>query len=370
MTFLRPWLAAALLLSLAGCSEPAKTPPPAAPPDPPIGVNAEVENDVQMRSVQDRAWRPAAVQGQVRYADDISTAVESRLVVALQDSSSLTVGPNARLTIDRFVIDTTTGAPGAAVSVTRGAFRFASKSRGKDPVSFRTPVATIGVRGTVLEGVVGPDALGVIPSGPAMLILSNDPAQATLIVLREGIIEIRVGDKVVVLDQPGQALAIGGGGRIHGPFRMPDAAGRRLDALLAPRAKRSPPPTEPLVRPPPDGPRTPGPRTPGRPDPQPEPRTDPPPEEPPPGRPGLSRPQLNRPQLSSPGGGRYEPPPPERSQTYVPPPRRTTGERGPGTPSLQVPLPSAPPPKTQPQTKTQPPADQPDPAPQKPLTTR
>jgi hypothetical protein len=324
MRFLRPLLAAALLLGLAACdSKPKTAEPPAPRAEAAIGVNAEVENDVRLRSVQDQAWRPAALQGEVRFADDISTAADSRLVVALQDQSSLTVGPNARLTIDRFVIDTTSGAPGAAVSMTRGAFRFASQSRGKEAVSFRTPVATIGVRGTVLLGIVGPEALSVVPTGPAALVLSGDPQTATLVVLREGVIEVRFGETVMVLDQPGLAVAVGKDGRSYGPFMLPSASGRTLDALLAPRANRPttappplPPPPPPTVRAPPDR------KVEQKVEQKVSPKVAQPVRDPPP---RANPPRPDPPRLNPPGGGPRdrEPTAPKVTAPTAPPPKAT-----------------------------------------------
>lgn len=406
-----PVILAIALLTLAACDQKSKapTPPPAAATET-VGLNAEIDNDVRQKSVADPGFRGAVLQGPVRYADDILTAVDSRLLVRLKDDSALTVGPNARISIDKFVIDTDAGAPGAAVSVAKGAFRFASSGKGSKPdgVRFNTPLAAIGIRGTILEGVVGPDALNVIGPGPWLAILSLDPETATVIVLREGIIEIRFGDETIVLDQPGEAIALGGTRRST-VFQMPAPATGRLDALLAPRGVGPRPPATPVVDtpPPPGGVDKPT-----------------PPRKPPPRRDtagGVSNDDyshdnegsggssddgggggLSRPVLRRSDGSAVPPrsPAPERWRNYgEPAPSRTYGaplprrESGPGTPSLQIPIPSGTPlrerqPATQPKTpapsrdqasspqlKSQTPAaqvaptpakDQPPPAPQKP----
>lgn len=366
-------LAATLALALAGCEQkPAKPAAPAAATET-VGLNAEIDNDVQQKSIAEPAFRGAVLQGPVRYADDILTAVDSRLLVRLKDNSALTVGPNARISIDKFVIDTDASAPGAAVSVAKGAFRFASGGQGAKPdnVRFNTPLAAIGIRGTVLEGVVGPDALNVIGAGPWLAILSLDPETATVIVLREGIIEIRFGDEVITLDEPGDAIALGGTRRST-VFKMPGPATARLDALLAPRGVGPRPPAAPAVDTPPAAPPVADGKT-------------PPPRKPPPtrrdpaggvsddnyshdneatggsgGGDGLSRPTLRRSDGSAvPPATRSQPPP----RSYgAPLPRRDSGA---GTPDLRIPLPSGTPTRERaPTTQPKAPAREPTPSPQ------
>jgi hypothetical protein len=346
-------LAAVAVLVLAGCEPKADRPaaPPAATTET-VGLNAEIDNDVQQKSLAENGFRGAVLQGPVRYADDILTAADSRLLVRLKDASGLTVGPNARISIDRFVIDTDASAPGAAVSVAKGAFRFASSGKGTRPdgVRFNTPLAAIGIRGTILEGVVGPDALTVIGAGPWLAILSLDPETATLIVLREGMIEIRFGDETIVLDRPGEAIALGGTRRST-VFQMPPPATGRLDALLAPRGVAPRSPASPVVDPPP-------PPTAGGADKATSPRKSPHRRDPGAGGSnedyshdneavggsgggdgsgGLSRPVLRRGDGAAVTPGQ---PPPRRERDYgAPLPRR---DAGPGTPAIDIPNPTIP----------------------------
>ncbi|MDB5472047.1 MAG: FecR family protein [Caulobacter sp.] len=376
--------AAMALLALAGCEQKADKPaaPPAAATTEAVGLNAEIDNDVRQKSVTDPGFRGAVLQGPVRYADDILTAIDSRLLVRLKDDSGLTVGPNARISIDKFVIDTDASAPGAAVSVAKGAFRFASSGKGSKPdgVRFNTPLAAIGIRGTVLEGVVGPDALNVIGSGPWLAILSLDPETATVIVLREGIIEVRFGDETIVLDEPGEAIVLGGSRRST-VFQIPAPATGRLDALLAPRGvgprplptndppqtadagDKSPPPA-------PDKPRPPRRRDPARGPSDEDYSHD---NEAVGGSDrggGLSRPELRRgdgsvvePKAPAPRWRNYGEPAPHRDYG-APLPRR---DAGPGAPQVSIPVPSYPPRQPrdrQPQPKAQAPARDPAPSPQ------
>lgn len=207
-----------------------------------VGVNAAIRNSVRTQPVGESALRPAAVRGQVRIGDVFVSGPQSQLQVLLRDRSIFTVGSNARVTIDRFVIDTDRSAGGASASVARGAFRFVSGRSGPRAAAVRTPVASIGVRGTVVETVVGPDALFVLQAQPGMPPFAGLPDDATLIVLRgpgplrsgldtPGAIDITIGDSSWTLERPGMSMFAWAGG-VFGPFELSDEASARLGALL------------------------------------------------------------------------------------------------------------------------------------------
>lgn len=207
----------------------------------PVGVNALVENSVQTRSVDESGWRPAVVDGTVRQADSIVTGADSRLLIRLRDQSVLTVGANAALNVDRFVIDTEAEPAGVLVSLVRGAFRFVSGSRGaeQERTAFRTPTATIGIRGTVIEVAVGTEALELLDGEAGTPGPADDPEQAAVIVLVEGEIEIEVDGVRRIVREPGQAVAVSGR-RVSEPFRLSNEAGRRLAGRLPPREPGGP----------------------------------------------------------------------------------------------------------------------------------
>ncbi len=207
----------------------------------PVGVNAVVENSVQTRSVGENGWRPSVVDGTVRQADAIVTGADSRLLVRLRDQSVLTVGANAALNVDRFVIDTEADPAGVMVSMVRGAFRFVSGSRGaeRERVAFRTPTATIGIRGTIIEAAVGTEALELLGDESGTPVPGDDPDQAAVIVLVEGEIEIEVDGVMRIVREPGQAVAVQGR-RVSEPFRLSPEAGQRLAGRLPPREPGGP----------------------------------------------------------------------------------------------------------------------------------
>ncbi|MDP1913299.1 FecR domain-containing protein [Brevundimonas sp.] len=207
-----------------------------------VGVNAAIRNSIRTQPAGESALRPAALRGQVRTGDVFVSGAQSQLQILLRDQSIFTVGSNARVTIDRFVIDTDRNAAGASAAVARGAFRFVSGRGGARPGAVRTPVASIGVRGTVLEAVVGPDALFVLEGHPGLPPFAGSPDEATLIVLRgpgprgsgfdtPGAIDVTSGGSTFIVERPGQAMFAWAGGAF-GPFELSDQASARLSSLL------------------------------------------------------------------------------------------------------------------------------------------
>jgi hypothetical protein len=190
------------------------------------------------------------VRQRVALNDQISTGPASQLQILLLDRSTFTVGSNARPTIDRFVYDPARNARSIGASATRGAFRFMSGRQLRRPagaVSVRTPVASIGVRGTIFEGAVGTDAMLIAAAEPAVgAAAGGDPETATLIILRgpgpeaqggtaPGSIEVQAGERMIVLDRPGQALYVPSlGAAPIGPFQISDAGLASMQALLGP----------------------------------------------------------------------------------------------------------------------------------------
>ena len=178
----------------------------------------------------------------------MQTANASMLQILLLDRSNFTVGANARVTIDRFVYDPQRGASAVGASVARGAFRFMSgKSVRNMPgkTAITTPVASIGVRGTVFEGAVGPDAVRIAgkeagAGGRAHRSrdcdvdrLARPGATATE---PGGAIDVTANGKVIAVDRPGMALFIPGPNQNPiGPFACPTMGCWRCTICCAPR---------------------------------------------------------------------------------------------------------------------------------------
>jgi hypothetical protein len=303
-----------------------------------VGTTAAVTGDVFVIGAQDQARRRASAQEAVFLNDEVLTQLRSVLQILLLDTSLFTVGENARIVIDRFVYDPASGAGELIGRVTRGGFRFMSGGIGaREPANatITTPSATIGIRGTIVEGVVGPDAarlaqlIGLLPGRCAV-----DPERATLAVLRGP------GRRHNTFERTGRMTIANRAGRLTiaaanyavfvpspdcppvGPFRMMTIVREYLDASLrsTPRGPGTMPvqaipsgeaasrqelfndPTVPPIRDQQD--LQPGlldrriPELPPEPDPPPQPEPDPPPQPepdppPPPQRDPQRDPQIN-----------------------------------------------------------------------------
>jgi hypothetical protein len=77
------------------------------------------------------------------------TASAARLVMA--DNTNLSLGPNATIRLDRTVFNDEHTYRDIAIRLTTGAFRFVTGNSQKTAYKITTPLATIGVRGTVID---------------------------------------------------------------------------------------------------------------------------------------------------------------------------------------------------------------------------
>ena len=241
------WLASLLLLPIAAAAL-------AAPQA--IGIAAAVVNDVGIKSAGAQQFRKAAVRQRVALADLVRTGNRSGLQLVLLDKTKVNIGANALLSIDRFVYDPNGGSLSA--SVTKGAFRFMSgRANARKDVSIHSPSASIGIRGTILDGAVGEEAVaiarheGAIAGG-----IPGDPATATLVVLRGpgprtmgnvgvGAVSLSAGGMTVKLDRPLQAAYVPRPGAPPiGPFTISRAGLAALEAMVM--APQLPPPVPPV----------------------------------------------------------------------------------------------------------------------------
>lgn len=186
-----------------------------------VGLTTAVRNKVEIRQTKETQAKPAVVKQRVSLGNLVNTGGNSSLQVTLLDKSTFTVGPNAEFTINRFVYDPARQRSSVGSSVAKGTFRMLSGKAARGGAnSITTPAATIGIRGTMIEGSIGVDAIAVAGGEPGFGGAGGaDPATATLIVLRgpgpkaqagekPGAIEVTAGGRSVLLTRPGQAVFI------------------------------------------------------------------------------------------------------------------------------------------------------------------
>lgn len=94
---------------------------------------------------------PATVGDRVHNADKLITGADGAVGITLRDNTRLSAGPNSVLSLDKFAFDSTTHAGELDASVKKGTLSVISgklAAASPDTVRFRTPSATLGVRGT------------------------------------------------------------------------------------------------------------------------------------------------------------------------------------------------------------------------------
>ncbi len=98
--------------------------------------------------------RKLAISDPVYGSEIISASERSHGEIILNDNSKVIVGENSEISLDDFVIGDA-GFESATLNVAKGAFRFISGNSPKGTFKIKTPLSTIGVRGTVFDVYVG-----------------------------------------------------------------------------------------------------------------------------------------------------------------------------------------------------------------------
>lgn len=109
------------------------------------------------------------------FQEQVVTGPKSKAVIEFRDGTTLELGPNGALTIDKMVFDPEGGKKDKAVSISRGLFRLVSGAAAPDSnTTIKTPSGTIGIRGSVVAGIVPSDA-----SQPTVIVGASGSFTAT-----------------------------------------------------------------------------------------------------------------------------------------------------------------------------------------------
>lgn len=97
-------------------------------------------------------------EGDVVYQDDvIETGADAAVGLVLADKSTFSLGAKGRMVLDEMIYDPNAGDGKSAIAVLSGTFSFVSGQIAKanpDGMQIKTPVATLGIRGTTGHGAV------------------------------------------------------------------------------------------------------------------------------------------------------------------------------------------------------------------------
>lgn len=192
-----PILAAAILLSA-----------PAMCADTKIGVASKVNNNVT--GVVRGSPVPMSDGSEVFGDQLVRTGEASAAQLIFLDQTNFQLGPNSEVVMDKFVYDRDNASGEVVISATKGIFRFVTGSLTPGSYKIKTPVATLGVRGTILD-----------------LLLENN-SMTLLLVKGASDITMPTG-AIVSLTEPGTAVVVYPGGRFDAPKpfngRLTDASG-------------------------------------------------------------------------------------------------------------------------------------------------
>ncbi|MEA2948979.1 MAG: hypothetical protein QOI40_4309 [Alphaproteobacteria bacterium] len=138
------------------------------------------------------------VGGEVYLNELVRTGDASVARLLFLDNTDLRVGPKSEVKLDRFVYDPDRSAGSVIVRAGRGIFRFVTGSQRPQNYLIQTPIASIGVRGTIFDLLVLPDRITVI-------LISGQIQVTTLL------------GRVVELTRPGTSITVFATGFVLGP---------------------------------------------------------------------------------------------------------------------------------------------------------
>jgi hypothetical protein len=176
----------------------------------PVGDVTLVRHEASARA--DGVARSLAKADPVNAGEILSTGKDSRLEVLMGDGAVLTLGEAASLVVDDFTM-TTEGTSGA-LSLFTGAFLLVGGDKSHDGMTIKTPVATIGIRGTTVWGGRLDGEFGVL--------------------VAEGTVTVTTDGGTVVLDEPGEGTTITSRSEApSAPIPWPEAKKARALATVA-----------------------------------------------------------------------------------------------------------------------------------------
>ena len=159
-----------------------------------VGEAALVQN--QVVRVAGSASSPINVGDGLLRDEVVRTGLDSAARLVMADNTNLSLGPNATLKLDRTVFDDEHSYREIAIRLTSGAFRFVTGQSEKAAYKITTSIATIGVRGTILD-------------------IRSRRAETT-VVLQEGASRVcAIGGQCTELTHPGDtAVVTSSGGKV------------------------------------------------------------------------------------------------------------------------------------------------------------
>jgi hypothetical protein len=150
-----------------------------------IGLAVTVRNNVSQ--VEPKISKIATGDDVIR-DEVVATQDESSAKFVLKDSTNLVLGPNSRLKLDKAVFSDEHTIGDIAIKLTLGSFPFITGHSAKESYAITTPLATIGIRGTTLDFLIGCTRnMVVLKSGESRVCAGGNCVEL-----------VRIGDSAVI----------------------------------------------------------------------------------------------------------------------------------------------------------------------------
>src|SRR5438874_7864231 len=117
-----------------------------------IGIASATKN--QVHGIVGGGSRIVSTGSELFSNETVRTGEASLAQLLFLDQTSLSVGPRSEVRLDRFVYNPDRKSGSVVLEASRGAFRFVSGSQTPTNYTIKTPLATIGVRGTIVDGYI------------------------------------------------------------------------------------------------------------------------------------------------------------------------------------------------------------------------
>lgn len=114
-----------------------------------IGATTVIQNDVSRLKGSQKS---ALASGDTVFRDEtVQTGADALAKIVFLDQTNLSIGPSARVSLNQYVYSADRPAGKVALNLLKGTYRFVTGDLDKKAYEINTPVATIGVRGTVFD---------------------------------------------------------------------------------------------------------------------------------------------------------------------------------------------------------------------------
>ena len=132
-----------------------------------IGGGAQAAPIAQVTSLVNAAFRspPGEAERAVQLSDqlvqdeEVRTETDSTVELGFIDGSQMSLEPESELVLSKYVFDPEGKATAAVINLQSGTFHYTSNGVPDQNIVLKTPVATIGIRGTELLIFVGPSVV-------------------------------------------------------------------------------------------------------------------------------------------------------------------------------------------------------------------